>query len=141
MRLGVHLVGNMTRLIPAATRRHALAWPRGGRNMQSRWSIGSATSSGSCGPAVGTTWWYLLWKMVSLCADRGKTMPRRKLVCEQIVNECVVSGDSLPRGLRWGMIGERRKIPTSGARMMVIGASWGGEGRWSRGEIVERGDG
>ena len=37
-------------------------------------------------------------------------MPKRHLVYYSTVNECVVSGDRLPRGLRWGVIGERMKI-------------------------------
>ena len=113
--------GNMTRLVLAGTRRHALAWHRG-------------VASGIEVETSGVQ--HRVEAAVLPCIRRGRVRygrwcrrvrieagSKRKIGSEYIVNECIVSGDSLPRGLEnyWR---EKGNVPTSGARMMVMGASW-----------------
>ena len=61
---------------------------------------------------------------VTACGPR-RDDTQKKITCECLVNECIVGGDSLPRGLRWRKLsGDKEDVPTSGARTMVMGASW-----------------
>ena len=44
---------------------------------------------------------------VTACGPR-RDDTQKKIICERLVNECIVGGDSLPRGLRWGSSQEMR---------------------------------